>query len=485
MSKHYTKPKRKMDESWFKDKVLLVQAQANGQILHAEELAFLADLGIAKAQTIQTVITHNAAYQANDLDAYDSDCDEINTAKIALMANLSHYGSDDLAEAVVQNSNTPTQQDALILSVIEQLKTKVVNCTKINLDNKSVNDTLTTELERYKDQLEPKLYDGNVIEKTNAIMIRDSDETLMLAKESHFETRFVPQTKLSTEQAFWSQNSVNSQEPTPSSRPTKVEVPKELPKVSLAVEQHHVESKTFQVRMNKVLNENEQLLEQVISKDIVNILVSSSVNNAVNLPTSASGSQPSGNTKKDKIQQTPSSTKNNKLKAHPSNVRSSLRNKNCVINIIYIVSVQNSKLNVNSNLQCVTCNGCLVFDNHDSCVLEFINTVNARVKSKSVKKTLKRKVGKPTRKVVRIVLWYLDFGCSNHMTGDRSQLTNFVNKFLGTVKLGNDHVEKIMGYGDYHIGNVTILRVYFVEGVRHNLFCVGQFCDSDHEVAFR
>nr|GEZ47298.1 hypothetical protein [Tanacetum cinerariifolium] len=63
-----------------------------------EELAFLADPGIAEAQTTQTVITHNDAYQVDDLDAYDSDCDEINTAKVSLMVNLSHYGSDDLAE---------------------------------------------------------------------------------------------------------------------------------------------------------------------------------------------------------------------------------------------------------------------------------------------------------------------------------------------------------------------------------------------------
>nr|GEZ06007.1 integrase, catalytic region, zinc finger, CCHC-type, peptidase aspartic, catalytic [Tanacetum cinerariifolium] len=60
--------------------------------------------------------------------------------------------------------------------------------------------------------------------------------------------------------------------------------------------------------------------------------------------------------------------------------------------------------------------------------------------------------------VVQIVLWYLDSGCSKHMTGDRSQLINFVQKFLGTVKFGNDHVAKFMGYGDYKIGNVKFLR---------------------------
>ncbi|GKF47984.1 hypothetical protein Tco_0141235, partial [Tanacetum coccineum] len=168
-------------------------------------------------QATQTVITHNATYQADDLDAYDSDCDELNTAKVALMANLSLYGSDDLAEvhnhdninnnmlnqvvqampsfeqsnvvthseteinsdsniipysqyvielqqAAVQNSNSSVQQDALILSVIEH---QVVNCTKINLDNKSVNDTLTAELERYKEQVKVLKEGQNVDLRSN------------------------------------------------------------------------------------------------------------------------------------------------------------------------------------------------------------------------------------------------------------------------------------------------------------------------------
>nr|GEZ86997.1 hypothetical protein [Tanacetum cinerariifolium] len=72
--------------------------------------------------------------------------------------------------------------------------------------------------------------------------------------------------------------------------------------------------------------------------------------------------------------------------------------------------------------------------------------------------------------VVQIVLWYLDSGCSKYITGDRSQLVNFVQKFLGTVKFGNDHVAKIMGYEDYQIGNVIISWVYYVEGLGHNLF---------------
>nr|GFD22603.1 hypothetical protein [Tanacetum cinerariifolium] len=128
---------------WFKDKVLLVQAQANGQVLQEEELEFLADPRTAESSSNQTVITNNAAYQADDLDAYDSNCDELNSTKIALMVNLSHYGFDNLAE----NSTLTALQDDLILSMIEQLKTQVVNYTKINQDNRQVNELLTAELE--------------------------------------------------------------------------------------------------------------------------------------------------------------------------------------------------------------------------------------------------------------------------------------------------------------------------------------------------
>ena len=87
--------------------------------------------------------------------------------------------------------------------------------------------------------------------------------------------------------------------------------------------------------------------------------------------------------------------------------------------------------------------------------------------------------------VVQIVLWYLDSGCSKHMTGDRSRLKNFVKKFIGTVRFGNDHFGAILGYGDYVFGDSVISRVYYVEGLGHNLFSVGQFCDFDLEVAFR
>ncbi|GJZ55558.1 retrovirus-related pol polyprotein from transposon TNT 1-94 [Tanacetum coccineum] len=71
------------------------------------------------------------------------------------------------------------------------------------------------------------------------------------------------------------------------------------------------------------------------------------------------------------------------------------------------------------------------------------------------------------------------------MTGNRSKLKNFVEKFIETVRFGNDHFGAIIGYGDYVIGDGVISRVYYVEGLGHNLFSVGQFCDSDLEIAFK
>ncbi|GJS93117.1 retrovirus-related pol polyprotein from transposon TNT 1-94 [Tanacetum coccineum] len=388
MSKQCTKPKRKRDDSWFTDEVLLVQAQAS----------------------------------ADDLDAYDSDCDELNTAKVSLMENLSHYGLDALAEVhnhdnmnnnminqvvqamssseqsnVMNHSETEITSDSniipyshfkyaqsgrdcrlkqthfrtftkkrIVMPTVTLLKNDFKKEESRNIDREIALEKRIKQLDNIKaQQLEPKLYDGNVIEKTNAIVIPDSEETLMLAEESRSKMLLkqkdpiMLEKKVNTTPVDYA-NSMNSAEPTLSSRPTKVEVPKELPKVSMvntslkklkhhlagfdvvvkerttattitegswgfehtkacfrdeiipfvkalkdlfntfnqylvdelsevqnvfhqmeqAMEQHRLESKTFEVKMNQVLNENERLLEQVISKDIVNMIVNSSVDNA-------------------------------------------------------------------------------------------------------------------------------------------------------------------------------------------------------------
>nr|GEW59208.1 retrovirus-related Pol polyprotein from transposon TNT 1-94 [Tanacetum cinerariifolium] len=87
--------------------------------------------------------------------------------------------------------------------------------------------------------------------------------------------------------------------------------------------------------------------------------------------------------------------------------------------------------------------------------------------------------------VIQICLWCVNSGCFKHMTGNLKLLINFVWKFMGTVRFEIDHVAAILGFGNLQWGNILITRVYFVEGLGHNLFSVGQFCDSDLEVAFR
>ncbi|GJU99959.1 hypothetical protein Tco_1329230 [Tanacetum coccineum] len=769
MSKQCTKPKRKRDDSWFKDKVLLVQPQANGQILHEEEIAFLADPGTTEVALMENLSHYDLdalaeVHNPNNVDNHminqgvqvilsfeQSNVVNYLETEITSDSNIILYSQyvKELQQTTVQNSSSSAQQDALILFVIEQLKTQVVNCTKINLDNKSANDTLTSELERYKEQfkvlkdrqnvdlkskdnvldsceqsveidrlkqtlskhvkekeslmqtvtlpkndfkkeesrninkeialekkikqldniLKPKLYDGNVIKNTSAIVIPDSEETLVLAEESRSKMLLKQQDPMMLEKKVNTTpvdyaNSMNSSDLTHSFRPTKVKVPKELPKVSMCLKlktellnkKDFIEKETFDKlfrsfttlekhcislevdtqlnqeifqrensvsnqsapsfdqyfklnelkaqslekdtvikklkeiikslseninedkvkkdieeiemrnieldhRVSKIIAENEHLKQtykqlydsikpiRIRSKEQCDALVSQvnqksveisdlnaslqekdlvittlknefrklkgkdlaknvvtkhpgspemlkvdeepiapnlevvkqgksqnplnnpldsackytkqiqelliiigktcpSINNSsdklvavtpknkdkrvrfsesitsvgntktktasssnlvsnkpmlsstiVKPSTSASGSQPSDNTKKDKIQQTPSSTQKNKVEAYSGTVKSSLKNKNSFVEPKGTTNVQHSKLNANSELLCVKFNGCMLSDIHDLCVLDFINDVNARAKSKSVKKSSKRKVWKPTGKV--------------------------------------------------------------------------------------
>ncbi|GJU58217.1 hypothetical protein Tco_1235983 [Tanacetum coccineum] len=175
MARQCPKPKRKRDATWFRDKVLLVEAQGFGKVLNEKKLEFLADLGVTEGLVTQTVITHNATYQADDLDAYDSDCDDISTDKAVLMSNLSSYGSDVLSKvphsenthndmlnqisarnnkmASVQDTNSFYTTRAMIYLCLKQLSNQVTNCNKVNKDNLIANEYLSAELERYKERL--------------------------------------------------------------------------------------------------------------------------------------------------------------------------------------------------------------------------------------------------------------------------------------------------------------------------------------------
>nr|GEW30011.1 retrotransposon protein, putative, unclassified [Tanacetum cinerariifolium] len=101
------------------------------------------------------------------------------------------------------------------------------------------------------------------------------------------------------------------------------------------------------------------------------------------------------------------------------------------------------------------------------------------------KKKTRERDRNSTHSLIEIILFIVDSGCSKHMTRNLKLLINFVEKFLGTVKFRNDQIAPILGYGDLVQGAVTIKRVYYVKGLNHNLFSIGQFCDADLEVTFQ
>ncbi|GJY67283.1 retrovirus-related pol polyprotein from transposon TNT 1-94 [Tanacetum coccineum] len=501
IAKQCTKPKRKRDETWFNDKVLLVQAQASGQVLTEEEIAFLADPGLPDTQKITSIalmanlsrngsdaltevhnpdnLTYDLINQSEQIMTSSEQSNDVNQTETEITSDsniipYSQYLSETQTENATNLMNSSAQQDALILSMFEQLNTQVMNCTNVNLEYKSANKALTTKLDRYKEEVKdlkemqnvensfsgsneqyakierlkqtlseqvqekdslmktvfdlkndlkmeenrnidreialekkinqldniifkrgqsvqtvhmmtkskicydystkqavgfekpfylkkvreskPKLYNGNVILKMDTIVIPDSDETLMLCKESRSKMLLKEQDPIDVKNN--KATLVPPLDPSPSSTTNKVEVPKEFPKVSMvntslkelkrhlagfdqvvkerttataitegtwgfehtkacfrdeiipfikelkdifnnfnqylvdeladvqnvfyqmeqAVEQHRLESRTFEVKMNQVLSENERLLAQAIDHDIVKTVVNLSVN---------------------------------------------------------------------------------------------------------------------------------------------------------------------------------------------------------------
>nr|GFA30412.1 retrovirus-related Pol polyprotein from transposon TNT 1-94 [Tanacetum cinerariifolium] len=173
------------------------------------------------------------------------------------------------------------------------------------------------------------------------------------------------------------------------------------------------------------------------------------------------------------------------------------------------VTACNDSLNaktLNVNFVCATCGKCVLKEKHD---IEPKRTVKqsddkplkktvaseSNQKPRNITKKLYERVRVPLCQIlhcllillqlVEIALFIVDSGCSKHMTGNLKLLINIVVKFLGMVKFRNDQIIPILGYGDLVQGVFTIKRVYYVEGMDHNLFSIGQFCDADLEVAFR
>nr|GEX58304.1 Gag-Pol polyprotein [Tanacetum cinerariifolium] len=160
-----------------------------------------------------------------------------------------------------------------------------------------------------------------------------------------------------------------------------------------------------------------------------------------------------------------------------------------IFNKIKSVTACNDNLNSitsNANAVYASCEKCLVDSDHFAYVTKMLNDVNAKTKKPNVVPISTRKpIGHANKFIVQLILFIVDSRCTKHITGNLKLLCNFVEKYLGTVCFGNDQFAPILGYRDLVQGNIMINRVYYVEGLNHNLFLVGQFCDADLEVAFR
>ncbi|GJZ35974.1 retrovirus-related pol polyprotein from transposon TNT 1-94 [Tanacetum coccineum] len=243
--------------------------------------------------------------------------------------------------------------------------------------------------------------------------------------------------------------------------------------------------------------------------------------------------QPRSNTKNDRVPSASmSSCIKNKEVELEEHYRSLLLSKNKKHMSSECNNIKLAIWNDKSEVVCAMCKQCLINSNHDVCVLHYVNDMNSRVnnfnanvsntannkkhklKVKKPKKVgSKERLASPKPSKPRICLRWLptrrifdlkgkitassESECqSDNSNGDNACTSNpqeptikrFPNftSFLGrTIRFGNDHVAAILGYGDLQWGNILITRVYYVEGLGHNLFSVGQFCDSDLEVAFR
>ncbi|GJR37299.1 retrovirus-related pol polyprotein from transposon TNT 1-94 [Tanacetum coccineum] len=244
-------------------------------------------------------------------------------------------------------------------------------------------------------------------------------------------------------------------------------------------------------------NTQKHVEQQKVPKTNVLVILSTVVISS----TKASGSKPRSVPKNSRNLPAKSDNKE-KVEDHPKNNKSNLKQEN---HIDSSISYKRIVINSNSNSACKTLKKVLSKVKQVwKATGKLFTNVGYQWKPTRKKFTLGEQclltrtpieIGDPTFQTLHLRLfsnagridhpWYLDSGCSKHMMGNRSRLKNFMKKFIGTVRFRNYHFGAIMGYGDYVIGDSVISRIYYVEELRHNLFSVGQFYDSDLEVTFR
>nr|GEU72958.1 integrase, catalytic region, zinc finger, CCHC-type, peptidase aspartic, catalytic [Tanacetum cinerariifolium] len=599
IARNCTQPKQPQNSEYYKDKMLLMQAQENGVALDAEQLLFLAgghdnafDDDVDEQPVQDLALNVDNVFQANDCDAFDSNMDEAPTAQTMFMANMSSvdpvtdkagpsYDSDILSkvrdhdhyqDAVyahheehamhdsvqlnhVVDSHADYTSDSNMITYDQYVKDNEVPV--IHSDVSSIpNDAFMmiyndrpkpyyNELNKvaigYKNPLcltrakkfQPALYNGHEIIKDNhaPAIVHNTEDTLEIAEitrkkvndkikdpecvtrkvkisphdysKENFLATFTPQKQLNPKQIFWSQDLITLKskaikEQTTVSRPIKaltVITPTGLTEGERGFEQLKECYLKEVILFFKTLKDNFKGIQKALAKEIKDM-------KDVFKELEAKVAQNVVDRKHDAIEWKNLLIENDNLIVE------------CLSKEVFSVET-NSKLNLARFTEMYVANTLV-----EACCLELeaelANLHNKRVKhytnasgsqprsntkknrispAKGVNKLPVEEQSRTNKSVLRTSNrvdssrtdrpLVFGFRLLKHITKDRSQLMNFMKKFIGTVRFENDHFGAIMGYGDYVIGDSVISMVYYVEGLGHDLFSIWKFCDSDLEVAIR
>ncbi|GKC57404.1 hypothetical protein Tco_1085002 [Tanacetum coccineum] len=247
MARQCTQPKRPRNFAWFKEKMLLVQVQESGQVLDEKQLAFLADPGVADY------------FEQTPIDDYPDN-------EITSDSNIIPYSQylQETQNAVVQDTNSSAQQDAMIMSMFKQMSNQVTNCHKIDLKNKHVNESLTAELERYKERVKTfkqklnsdlnsreKLIDSQMDDMIrNRHALKQEIDSLKQTLSKHVKEK----ESLLTTQLFSKRN------------------PKKK-KINTRTRKCFVDKKYLDIQKKEIFLDNNRLLEHIICQEVMNIMM--------------------------------------------------------------------------------------------------------------------------------------------------------------------------------------------------------------------
>ncbi|GJT76450.1 retrovirus-related pol polyprotein from transposon TNT 1-94 [Tanacetum coccineum] len=343
MARQCTQPKRPRNADWFKEKILLVHTHESWVVLDAKQLAFLADLGISKGQDTQTSLPINVAFQTDDHDAFDLNCDEAPFARAVLMANLSSYDSDVLLNVFDKGLHTRINE---MKAVFNQMDSKVEQCS---VDKKCV-EIQKKELFLENDRLLELIISQDLLHTTvnsyAAIIDYKSMEKSYIEECSRLENRCTSlEIKVQQSKESFQNNRPSNNQDTPESH--EFFMINELKAQLKAKESSIIKLKTHIATLkgkcmsdsNVSMNNGNVIAPGMFSKKLVDVTPMNK-NKKVRFQeprvissTNASGSTPKkkGDTKKNRITQAASSNqKNNTVEDHPRNVQSSSNKKNHV-----------------------------------------------------------------------------------------------------------------------------------------------------------